>query len=309
MDSFVWTSFFPKGVGARPPVSHGEVGTLHAGAAVGAGIKVYLHFFPVAKSVSAPYPVQAMLELFEGGCEIAKQSFEGLRINQPDGLDLADVFPQLFAHSASRAESQSVSRAGEESLSDGSGEPPRWVAPPRSGHSMTGRSSGYPDAVGVRVTLSSHQPRIDLCRSKVMVEVCYPSHRLRYHAVSDAASASEAHGGLVGDEPRVVRSVYAHEDFDTQLLEINPASGSGERGVSFHSHDDELPPLSLRGSLLNARSLPGFSGVIREGEFEPVGRLPRGVQARGEGRAAAERVQYLVQYERTTALPVSVRCV
>lgn len=55
-----------------------------------------LHFFPTSRGVGAPYPVTARLGLFGNGESIRELSLEGLRLSQPDGMWVHDVFPEIL---------------------------------------------------------------------------------------------------------------------------------------------------------------------------------------------------------------------
>ena len=82
MSSKQWTTFIPKS--GREGSSFHEMGNT-----------ILLHFFPTALGVSAPYAVKAKIELFIDGAVFARQSFDGLRLNQPDGLELGKIFPEV----------------------------------------------------------------------------------------------------------------------------------------------------------------------------------------------------------------------
>lgn len=337
MNKWSWTAFFMRGVGgslggqasgSQSPSSPNLGGVNFNGA------KVYLHFFPVANGVSAPYPIHAFIEIFCRGQLLARQGFEGLRLNQPDGLDLADVFPDLFRNPtpssipASREAPTSVYGAGkpvtttEEFSRYATGEQP-------SSSGQVAERKPFPRLLekdeilrterelGISIELATTQPRLDLSRSRVLVEVCYPSHRVRYHAAraSEKSSSHEI-------------SLYRHDGYETRLVEVSPFCGEpqaeGASALSDVSRDvrGESGPSTSRQASRTLRSvslekrhgnLP--SGAIRDGEFLSAGRLPKALPdddggAVGEGSAYQQEqvARFLVQYEATSSLPVSVRC-
>lgn len=54
-----------------------------------------IHFFPSAGNVTAPYPVTCRLTVFGAGIEPRMLSLDGLRLSQPEGVWLNEVFPEL----------------------------------------------------------------------------------------------------------------------------------------------------------------------------------------------------------------------
>lgn len=259
MNVWSWTSFFSRGVGAS---DHGA--------------RVFVHFFPAANNVTAPHPVQAFIEVFAEGQVVAQQGFEGLRLNQPDGLDLSDVFPELFDRSAAVAASQKL--------------------------------------FGITVQLGTPQPRLDLSRSRVMVELCYPSHRLRYHAVlAGQNSGTAAREFALSDES----AIFAYDGYETQLVEVNPEPANSGEAASPVPVPSGLSPnaQSVRGHSvrvidIDTRHSPASAGSVGMNGFESAGRLPRASKEE-DGPSQEESdatVRFLVRYESASVLPVSVRC-
>ena len=54
-----------------------------------------VHFFPIASGISAPYPVVTRISCFRGGECMKSVSVEGLRLQQPDGVSVDELFPFL----------------------------------------------------------------------------------------------------------------------------------------------------------------------------------------------------------------------
>jgi hypothetical protein len=57
--------------------------------------KTVVHFMPVSRSASAPYPVTAKFEVFGVGFPKRAIIIEGARLQQADGIILGDVIPEL----------------------------------------------------------------------------------------------------------------------------------------------------------------------------------------------------------------------
>ncbi len=354
MSTWGWTGFFSCGASRSVPVP-------------GRVPDVYIHLFPVGNGVSAPYPVEASVSLFAAGRSLGKRSFDGLRINQPDGVDLADVFPDVFrslkegalmrgasaesglsskvpatsalssAESSNGVEHRSGAVATSQSSSSSPWDLKRWRSPgalfgvsdqrsqdPESG-ALTQRgltSDGFShngseshdlriSEIGIAIQLSTSQSRVDLSRSRVIIEVRYPSHTLRYHAVQNG----HAHGlrnkdFLLSDEV----AIYPHECFESQLVEVNSHSFSEDSSSS----RSEPSGFTVSATEIATGYLPNSGGTVSPLGFEPAGRLPRALPEEGRGREvkAEEESQseegmiarFLVRYESASSLPVSVRC-
>lgn len=54
-----------------------------------------VHFLGAASGISAPYPIQCSLSVFGDGIETKSVALEGMRLYQPDGVKINDVFPFL----------------------------------------------------------------------------------------------------------------------------------------------------------------------------------------------------------------------
>ncbi len=54
-----------------------------------------VHFLPSAGNVTAPYPVSCKLSIFGSGINARSISLDGLRLSQPEGVWLAEIFPEL----------------------------------------------------------------------------------------------------------------------------------------------------------------------------------------------------------------------
>ena len=296
-NSSTWSAFFTRGIGSTSNAARLQ------------SPKVYVHFFPMAIGVSAPYPIHAFIEVFAGGRILAKQGFEGLRINQPDGLDLADVFPMLFSggktSGAQSAPGDSPVMSTEE-FSRRSTDSSSEEAAPVSSAVLLSRES----ELGISIQLRSAQPRIDLSRSRIMIEICYPSHRLRYHAVRVGGEGASRDFRAPEEQ-----AVYAHDTFETRLVEIRPG---GDISIQPAQAEGEATPIGassslgmrdLRLSSIEKRHSPLPSGFVQKGEFESAGRLPKALpEEEGTEGPDDDLVRFLVQYEPTSSLPVSVRC-
>ncbi|MGA1191829.1 MAG: hypothetical protein ACO3XO_06070 [Bdellovibrionota bacterium] len=358
MSVWGWTGFFSCGASRSVPVP-------------GRVPEVYIHLFPVGNGVSAPYPVEASVSLFAAGRLLGKRSFDGLRINQPDGVDLADVFPDIFralkegtlmrgaasestlaskglsssasisavssAESLSGVEYEGGADATSQSSSSSRWDLKRW----RSSGSLFGASEqGGRDAengalaqrgatsgslphngsesldtrigeIGIAIQLSTSQSRVDLSRSRVIIEVRYPSHTLRYHAVQNG----HGHGlrnkdFLLSEEV----SLYPHESFESQLVEVN-SHAFREDSLCCGS---ESSGFTVSATEIAKGYLPNSGGTVSPLGFEPAGRLPRALPEEGRGqelKAEEESeseegviARFLVRYESASSLPVSVRC-
>ncbi len=235
-----WIAFFPElnnttllGPGASKP-------------------KILLHFFPVANGISAPYGIQAHIEVFSNGKILSKQGFEGLRLNQPDGLELGDIFPEFFAthqEEDNQIDGNDLENTGLENTALVNIEEPQ-------------------SELGLNIMLGTNQPRVDLSLSRVMVEFAYPTHRVRYHAISEKSAES------VADRSDTNLTVFSDETFQTKVLQIDskPADEAKERGHFLKSYE-----------------------------------LPKGPLSSSDSTQSVFPVQYLVQYETTSTLPISVR--
>jgi hypothetical protein len=354
MSMWGWTGFFCCGASRSVPVP-------------GRVPEVYIHLFPVGNGVSAPYPVEASVSVFAAGRSLGKRSFDGLRINQPDGVDLADVFPDVFrslkegtlmrgasaesglsskdpATSAlSSAESPNGFEHGggadsaSQSSSSSRWDLKRWRSPgslfgasdqssqdlesgalTQRGLTTDGFSHNGAEShdlrigeIGIAIQLSTSQSRVDLSRSRVIIEVRYPSHTLRYHAVQNG----QAHGlrnkdFLLSDEV----SIYPHESFESQLVEVN--SHSLREDLS--SSRSEPSGFTVNATEITKGYLPNSGGTVSPLGFEPAGRLPRALpedgrrqelKAEEEGQTEEGMIaRFLVRYESASSLPVSVRC-
>jgi hypothetical protein len=58
--------------------------------------KPALHFFPHSPTTTAPYPVNCTITIFNSAIESRSVTLDGARINQPDGVRLDAVFPELI---------------------------------------------------------------------------------------------------------------------------------------------------------------------------------------------------------------------
>lgn len=58
--------------------------------------KPVVHFFPQSSGSAAPYGVNCTLTIFGGNLASRSVTLEGARINQPDGIRLDAVFPELL---------------------------------------------------------------------------------------------------------------------------------------------------------------------------------------------------------------------
>ena len=59
------------------------------------GLQSLLHLFPASRGTGAPYAAECMIELFGNGQKGEQIVLEGVRMCQPDGLRLNDIFPIL----------------------------------------------------------------------------------------------------------------------------------------------------------------------------------------------------------------------
>lgn len=55
----------------------------------------YVHFFPCAGNVSAPYPVSCKFTCFSDGHRSQTITVEGARLSQPDGIKFSDLFKDV----------------------------------------------------------------------------------------------------------------------------------------------------------------------------------------------------------------------
>lgn len=372
MSVWGWTGFFCCGA-SRSVLVPGRVP------------EVYIHLFPVGNGVSAPYPVEASVSLFAAGRLLGKRSFDGLRMNQPDGVDLADVFPDIFralkegtlmhrapknaqlsnkersAGALSSSQSADDTRDGSraevisQSASPNRWDLKRWRSPTvlfgasgrddqdvesrnvkngnfeSIGLAQRGVTPGSlphegPEAldapigeVGIAIQLSTSQSRVDLSCSRVIIEVRYPSHTLRYHAVQNG----QGHGFRNKDFRLSEEvSLYPHESFESHLVEVNShsmrghSSSHGDEGSS----DSRREPseCSVSATEIAKGYLPNSGGTISPLGFEPAGRLPRALPEEGRGQELKTEedslseegmiARFLVRYESASSLPVSVRC-
>lgn len=354
MSVWGWTGFFCCGASRSVPVP-------------GRVPEVYIHLFPVGNGVSAPYPVEASVSLFAAGRLLGKRSFDGLRMNQPDGVDLADVFPDIFrslkegtlmhgapknaqlsskelsASELSNSQSADDMRDGSraEAISQ-SASPNRWdlkrwrspgslfgVSDQRSQDPESGAlaqrgltSDGLPHVgseshdsrigeIGIAIQLSTSQSRVDLSCSRVIIEVRYPSHTLRYHAVQNG----QGHGFRNKDFRLSEEvSLYPHESFESRLVEVNSHSLREDSSSS----RSESSGFTVSATEIAKGYLPNSGGTVSRLGFEPAGRLPRalpedgrGQELKVEGESQNEEgmiARFLVRYESASSLPVSVRC-
>ena len=60
-----------------------------------------LHLYPSSGTVTAPYPVNCRLALFGPGFQSKQVTLDGVRLSQPEGLWLDEVFPILRDSGAS----------------------------------------------------------------------------------------------------------------------------------------------------------------------------------------------------------------
>lgn len=165
--------------------------------------------------------------------------------------------------------------------------------------------------IGIAIQLSTSQSRVDLSRSRVIIEVRYPSHTLRYHAVQNG----QAHGlrnkdFLLSDEI----AIYPHESFESQLVEVNSHSFSEDSSSS----RNEPSGFTVSATEIAKGYLPNSGGTVSPLGFEPAGRLPRALpedgrrqELKAEEESQSEEgmiARFLVRYESASSLPVSVRC-
>lgn len=59
------------------------------------GLQSLLHLFPASRGTGAPYATECLIELFGNGQKGEQIVLEGVRMCQPDGLRLNDIFPVL----------------------------------------------------------------------------------------------------------------------------------------------------------------------------------------------------------------------
>jgi hypothetical protein len=216
------------------------------------GVDIFLHFFPAAMGISAPYPVHARVTLFAGGRIHAEQSFDGLKLNQPDGLELMRLFSVL-------TDSSYLSSLG--------------------------------GMLGLKLELGIEQSRADLSLSRIIVELAYPSRRVRYHAAKKPSHYQYDLSTQTEDESEVIAMLAHPVHIDdcsvagrgkgylkTKLIEVDSDAGSTSDGAI--------------GYRLNSTELEHSAGA----KVIPlqIGDRPL--------------VRYLAQYEQGSSLPLSVRC-
>lgn len=54
-----------------------------------------IHFFGAASGISAPYPMNCSITIFGNGVDKRSVILEGMRLYQPDGVKIDDIFPAL----------------------------------------------------------------------------------------------------------------------------------------------------------------------------------------------------------------------
>lgn len=331
MSVWSWTGFVPCGGSAAASVGRSTPDVL-------------LHFFPLAEGVTAPHPVEAVVDLFAAGRLLGRRSFDGLRLNQPDGVDLADVFPELF-RSLRETASRSISKGAttkdprvrelretqNENVQRQQGVSPQWnlshLTAVLNKNSEDGEHSAHENErkemlpsgdFGISIQLGASQPRVDLSRSRIVIEIRYPSHTLRYHAVQAGQELGlKSKDVLLSDEI----SIFAQDGFETRVVEINAdpvdeavrqTSAQGEEGEAQSAEEfaQSSAGYSLASYEVSRGHLPNSGGRVSRFGFESAGRLPRAAPFESDsGFEAGDGIsRFLVRYESASSLPISVRC-
>ncbi|MCB0317141.1 MAG: hypothetical protein KDD56_00185 [Bdellovibrionales bacterium] len=146
--------------------------------------KTFVHFFPSSGGIGAPYNVTCNLTLF--GSDIGKKTvkIDGLKIAQPDGIRIDDVFPHF--------------------------------------------EKSETNIAGLKIELSTHQPRIDLSTSICLIELVTQNGSTKFKAKNLAdllePRKSTAAGALISDEKFSSSLIAVNADRDSftpNLFTIN----------------------------------------------------------------------------------------
>ncbi|MCB0333786.1 MAG: hypothetical protein KDD55_09830 [Bdellovibrionales bacterium] len=224
--------------------------------------RTVVHFFPSSGTVTAPYPAMCKFTLFSQG-ECAKtQSLEGLRLSQPDGVRLEDIFPFL--------------------------------------------REGVNGMMGLHITLSTLQPRIDLSPSDCVIEIASRSHSVRFHPkqLESGKEAIAVDGPLLG---------FDDQFHSSSLVVVNGAKDVFEASLSWIGESAEVPvhERAARSEKVSPWSVEEFS-LHKEIEDSCA---PRVEQSWGASRAASFSLEkeipagsacFMMYRDATTKLPVSV---
>ncbi len=224
--------------------------------------RTIVHFFPSSGTVTAPYPAVCKFTLFSQG-ECAKtQSLEGLRLSQPDGVRLEDVFPFL--------------------------------------------RDGVSGMMGLHITLSTIQPRIDLSPSDCVVEIASRSHSVRFHPkqLEGGKEAVTVDGPLIGFDDQFHKSSLVVVNGAESVFEASlawPQEEGGEASEVKAARSERLSPWTVEEFPLQKE--------IEESPTDPF------EQSWGNTRAAslslgeempAGSACFMMYRDATTKLPVSV---